>query len=131
MAEARGKVYEHLEATRSVVAGSHLQLASALMNIIDNAIVHNGDASVIWIRTRNTANAIHIEVEDNGPGIPSDEQDLVFKKGYRVRGNQNIAEGFGLGLYLARTMVEKQGGKLSLYSDGRKGSRFVIELPLS
>jgi signal transduction histidine kinase len=131
IAEGKGKICERLEATRSLVAGGELQLTSALMNVIDNAFVYSEGASIIQISTRNTADSIRIEIEDNGPGIPLQEQELIFKKGYRIKSSKNFTDGFGLGLYLAKTMVEKQGGKLCLYSDGRSGSRFTIELPLS
>lgn len=128
--ETHGRIEKQLDASRSIVKGSQLQLSSAIMNIIDNAITYSQGSSVIKVRTRNEVNGINIEIEDNGPGIPSNEQELVFRKAYRVRGAGKLAEGFGLGLYLAKTSVEKNGGKLSLSSDGESGSCFVIELPL-
>jgi two-component system, OmpR family, phosphate regulon sensor histidine kinase PhoR len=128
--EARGTVDKQLGATKIFVRGSQLQLSSAIMNIIDNAITYSQGGSMIRIKTRNEGNGIHIEIEDNGPGIPSNEQEMVFKKAYRVRSGNKLPEGFGLGLYLARTSVEKNGGKLSLSSDGVSGSRFIIQLPL-
>jgi signal transduction histidine kinase len=129
--ETRGRIEKHLNAGKSVVKGSQLQLSSAIMNIIDNAVTYSQAGATIKIRTRNEGNGISIEIEDNGPGIPSNEQELVFKKAYRVRGANKLPEGFGLGLYLAKTSVEKNGGKLSLSSDGVSGSCFVIQLPLS
>ena len=124
------KSRKNLEAAKSVVKGSHLQLSSAIMNIIDNAVTHSQSGSLIRIKTRNEDNGICIEIADNGPGIPVKEHELVFKKAYRVRNGNKLPEGFGLGLYLARTSVEKNGGKLSLSSDGVSGSCFVIELPV-
>lgn len=129
--ETQGRIEKHLNAGKVKVKGSQLQLSSAIMNIIDNAVTYSQGSSLIKIRTRNEGNDIRIEIEDNGPGIPSNEQELVFKKAYRVRSGSKLPEGFGLGLYLARTSVEKNGGKLSLSSDGISGSCFVIELPLS
>ncbi|HEX6890570.1 MAG TPA: ATP-binding protein, partial [Chryseolinea sp.] len=117
-------------ATKSVVKGNQLQLSSAIMNIIDNAVTYSQEASLIKVRTKNEGHGITISIEDNGPGIPSKEQALVFKKAYRVRSGSKLPEGFGLGLYLAKTSVEKNGGKLSLLSDGVSGSCFVIELPV-
>lgn len=129
--ETKGSIEKHLNAGKAIVKGSQLQLSSAIMNIIDNAVTYSQRSSLIKIRTRNEGNGISIEIEDNGPGIPSNEQELVFKKAYRVRSNNKLPEGFGLGLYLARTSVEKNGGKLSLSSNGVSGSCFVIQLPLS
>lgn len=128
--ETHGQIEKHLNASRTMVKGSQLQLSSAVMNIIDNAITYSQGGSVIKITTQNEGAGISIEIEDNGPGIPSHEQELVFKKAYRVRAGNKLPEGFGLGLYLARTSVEKNGGKLSLSSDGVSGSCFVIQLPL-
>lgn len=129
--ETKGSIEKQLNAGKAIVKGSQLQLSSAIMNIIDNAVTYSQGNSRIKIRTRNEGNGISIEIEDNGPGIPSNEQELVFKKAYRVRSSNKLPEGFGLGLYLARTSVEKNGGKLSLSSDGVSGSCFVIQLPLS
>jgi two-component system, OmpR family, phosphate regulon sensor histidine kinase PhoR len=129
--ETKGSIEMHLNAGKVIVKGSQLQLSSAIMNIIDNAVTYSQGGSLIKIRTRNEGNGISIEIEDDGPGIPSNEQELVFKKAYRVRSGNKLPEGFGLGLYLARTSVEKNGGKLSLSSDGVSGSCFVIQLPLS
>lgn len=128
--ETHGCIEKHLIASSVMVKGSQLQLSSAIMNIIDNAITHSQVGAMIKIRTRNEGTGVRIEIEDNGPGIPSHEQELVFKKAYRVRAGNKLPEGFGLGLYLARTSVEKNGGKLSLSSDGVSGSCFVIQLPL-
>lgn len=128
--ETHGQIEKHFDATSSLVKASQQQLSSAIMNIIDNAITYSREGSMIKIRTRNDGNGINIEIEDNGPGILANEQELVFKKAYRVRGEGRLPEGFGLGLYLARTSVEKNGGKLSLSSDGVSGSCFTIRLPL-
>jgi two-component system, OmpR family, phosphate regulon sensor histidine kinase PhoR len=130
--EMNGEVTKQLRAGKSIVRGSKLQLASAIMNIIDNAITYSSrSSSHIQIRTKNDLGGISIEIQDNGPGIPASEQELVFKKAYRIRNNNKLPEGFGLGLYLSKILVEKHGGKLSLSSDGATGSRFVIQLPLS
>jgi len=127
--QGKGKITSSLQATRSTVKGSELQLSSAIMNILDNAIIYSDNASDIRISTRNEGNGICIEIQDDGPGIASHEQALVFRKAYRVRKGKKLPEGFGLGLYLAKTLVEKHGGKLSLSSDGSTGSCFVVQLP--
>jgi signal transduction histidine kinase len=127
--EANAKISVRLDATQPNVVGSEVQLSSAMVNIIDNALCYS-DSPVVEVRTENKDNVIRIEIGDNGPGIPAEEQELVFKKGYRIRNVKKRCEGFGLGLYLARTLVEKQGGKLSLFSDGSNGSHFTIQLPV-
>lgn len=128
--ENNGHIQKHLVASSSIVRASQLQISSAVMNIIDNAITYSHEGSMIKVSTRNDGNGISIEIEDNGPGIPANEQELVFKKAYRVRRESKLPEGFGLGLYIARTSVEKNGGKILLSSDGVSGSCFTIQLPL-
>jgi two-component system, OmpR family, phosphate regulon sensor histidine kinase PhoR len=128
--EMNGEVRKQFQASKSVVKGSKIQLASAIMNIIDNAITYSRSSSCIQIRTKNDLGGISIEIQDNGPGIPTSEQELVFKKAYRTRNSNMLPEGFGLGLYLSKMLVEKHGGKLSLSSDGANGSSFVIQLPI-
>ncbi len=129
--ENHSTIEQYFNAGKSIVRGSHLQLSSVMTNILDNAITYSKDGSAIKVTTKNEGNGIHIAIEDNGPGIPLNEQELVFKKAYRGRSENRLPEGFGLGLYLARASVEKNGGKLSLSSDGVSGSRFIIQLPLS
>jgi signal transduction histidine kinase len=129
--EAKANISVQLDAKQPDVVGSPVQLSSAVINIIDNAINYAGETPEVQIRTQNTNDSISIEIADNGPGIPEEEQGLIFKKGYRIRHGKNKREGFGLGLYLAKTLVERQGGRLSLFSDGNHGSRFTIQLPLS
>jgi signal transduction histidine kinase len=129
--ETKANISVQLDANKPGVFGSAVQLSSAVINIIDNAINYAGEMPEVQIKTQNAGDSISIEIGDNGPGIPEDEQGLIFKKGYRIRNGKNSKEGFGLGLYLAKTLVEKQGGKLSLFSDGNHGSRFTIQLPVS
>jgi signal transduction histidine kinase len=128
--ETKGAITLQLNATRFMVRGNPLQLSSAIMNIIDNATTYCTTEILVCIRTRNEGQGICIEIEDNGPGIPLNEQELVFKRAYRVRNGGHTPEGFGLGLYLAKTSVKKNGGTLSLSSDGVSGSSFLIQLPV-
>lgn len=127
--QLKANVSLNLSASNATVVGSSVQLSSAVINIIDNALCYSSAEPSVLIRTENADSSIKIEIEDNGPGIPAQEQDLVFKKGYRMNSVRKSSEGFGLGLYLAKTLVEKQGGSLSLFSDGIHGSRFTIQLP--
>jgi two-component system, OmpR family, phosphate regulon sensor histidine kinase PhoR len=128
--QAKGTIHRQLAATRTIVKGNQIQLSSAITNIIDNAIIYSSAPFDIQIKTVNEGKGISIEIADKGPGIAPQEQALVFRKAYRARNGKSVAEGFGLGLYLAKTLVEKHGGRLSLSSDGNSGSSFLIKLPL-
>ena len=68
-----------------------------------------------------------IEVHDTGEGIPPDEQDRVFDRFYR--GSATLeGEGFGLGLSIAKRMVQVMGGEIGLHSESGKGSTFWVRL---
>jgi signal transduction histidine kinase len=69
-----------------------------------------------------------VDVIDRGPGIPQDEQAHVFARFYRGR-DRSDAEGFGLGLAIAKRAVERAGGTLTLSSEPERGCRFSIGIP--
>jgi signal transduction histidine kinase len=70
-----------------------------------------------------------IEVEDTGAGIPAAERDRVFERFYRGSGSLE-REGFGLGLAIAKRMVDVMGGEIEVRSEEGRGSVFSIKLPL-
>jgi two-component system OmpR family sensor kinase len=111
----------------ALVRGDEHELYDALSNLVENALKYAPD-SPVEVRVRTEAAAITIDVIDRGPGIPPEEQEQVFARFYRGR-ERNDAEGFGLGLAIARRAVERAGGELTLESTPGKGSRFTISIP--
>ena len=113
-------------------------MAQALGNLMSNAIRYTpagGTVSVIAgvgkLNVTNEAggprkNHLWIRVEDAGPGIPADEQELVFTPFYRSPSIRRFPQGMGLGLTIARDMVSAHGGQLILESTPGKGSAFTI-----
>ncbi len=105
------------------------QLHIAIGNIIDNAIKYCDKALKIDIHLKVKTHSIAIEIIDNGIGIPSEHQQKIFDRFYRVpQGDVHDVKGFGLGLFHVKSIVEKLGGKISVSSNKGKGSMFVIEL---
>lgn len=103
----------------------------AIANILDNAIKYSQCGSDIQIRAQKLYSFVRVEIEDKGIGIPKEEQNKIFTRFYR--GNNDIVknqEGSGIGLYLSRSILEEQGGTVSVRSSLGKGSIFVIQLPL-
>jgi len=106
------------------------RLKIILNNLIANAIkYHDLDKKnpFIFINASKTANYIKITIEDNGRGIEPQYQENVFNMFYRA---SSESEGSGLGLYIAKEMVEKLGGEIALESTFGKGSKFMISLPV-
>ena len=103
-------------------------LRMALQVLIDNAVRYAPAEKPISITGRTTRNGVEIEVADEGPGILGEEMTHLFDKAFRGRNAQGIA-GSGMGLYLAKTVVEAHGGSLSVGNRAHCGAVFTISLP--
>ena len=102
----------------------------ALTNIIDNAIKYSKPHGHIDIGVKWQASSVVITVADKGIGIPADQVRRLFTRFFR--GSNAPAyhtDGSGLGLYIAKTIIEKQGGVISAQSEEGKGTTFTITLP--
>ena len=105
--------------------------AEAIANILDNGIKYSPAGSRIDIRVSRLYSFVRIEIEDRGIGIPKNEQNRIFRRFYRGDNDMVRAQdGSGVGLYLSRTIIERQGGTISVRSAEGEGSTFIIQLPL-
>ncbi len=123
-----GKAIFKYSANNPIVRANCTHLTSAFSNIIHNAIIYNEQVPFLEILTTDTLSGIKIEIRDNGPGIPQEVKNQLFTKGFRYQVKGHHPEGFGMGLYLAKTYIEKQNGSLSVHSDGKTGSTFTVNL---
>lgn len=104
-------------------------------NLISNAIKYTPDDGDILIQVYEPkevpqANALVVEITDNGIGIPEEDQERIFESFYRVRTDEHQRiEGTGLGLAIARAIVEQHGGQISVASKLGEGSTFTLYLP--
>ncbi|OGR63248.1 MAG: hypothetical protein A2X31_11125 [Elusimicrobia bacterium GWB2_63_22] len=106
-------------------------MTQVIDNLIINAIKYAGSGANITVSGTDKGEAVVICVEDNGPGIPPEEQKMVFEKFYRGRNSANQVPGTGLGLAISKSVVEKHGGKIWVESKVGKGSRFCFALPIA
>jgi signal transduction histidine kinase len=107
------------------------KLRQVLVNLVDNAVKYSPGGGRVEIRLRGEPGRCLIEVADGGLGIPSDEQDRIFEKFYRLDPQQKHGiGGSGLGLYICRELVERMDGHLTVDSEPGRGSTFTVELPL-
>lgn len=100
----------------------------AVFNIIDNAIKYSDEGTSINLRINTFEMFSCISVEDHGIGIEEDEIPKLFARFYRSR-EVSDNEGIGVGLYLARQLVEEQGGYIKVKSTPGKGSTFELFFP--
>ena len=113
-----------------VLADRDMIMQSAI-NLLSNAIKYTHQGGRVALRSRTEDNAAVFEVEDTGVGLTKEDAQNVFKKFYRVKKDQQMAGGTGLGLPLAKHIVEDvHGGELSVNSELGKGSVFRVSLPV-
>lgn len=123
--------YVHVDSPEIVFLDKQL-LKTCLTNLIINAYKYSPEGSIVHIKTDQNLNdnKILISVEDQGVGIPADEQVHVFEPFFRANNVSNI-NGTGLGLNITKELVHLMGGKISFESEEGVGSKFDIVFPIS
>ena len=114
-------------APRAVVDAG--RLGRAVVNLISNALKYSPPDRPVVVSLAEGEGEVVISVRDEGVGIPSDEQPCLFQRFYRASTCQR-SEGLGLGLYIARLIVEAHGGRIWVESAEGQGSTFSVALPL-
>jgi len=102
----------------------------ALVNIVDNALKYSPLDSLIEINGRCVQQEVHIEVVDQGTGIPEQDLPYIFDKFYRIKRPDNVS-GTGLGLSITKGLVEAHGGRIEAKSQAGRGTIVSIILPVS
>ena len=106
-------------------------MRAVLQNLLENAIKYTIDGGKIEINVKRESDNLIISIADNGIGIPKDQIKNIFAKFFRARNAiKQETDGSGLGLYIAKSIVEKNGGTLYFESIEGKGSTFYFTVPL-
>lgn len=103
----------------------------AFVNVLDNAVKYSGENTLIQVRVNRLAGNLLVEVEDEGIGIPAKELHKIYQRFYRgEKAGKLVKDGAGVGLYLARSILEQQGGTIFAKRKENKGSIFKMTLPV-
>jgi two-component system, OmpR family, sensor kinase len=108
--------------------GDRQRLTQALVQLADNAVRHTPPDSQIWLGARAQANAVRVWVRDDGPGIPPDQQRVIFDRFARPPAGGH-ARGSGLGLPVVAAIARAHSGQVLLRSSPGAGAEFALELP--
>jgi signal transduction histidine kinase len=133
--EAGCALETHLDPDLPLVMGDPMALKQALQNLLHNAAKYGaGESHWVGVSASRTGGhgkpAVEIHVADRGPGIPADEQPHIFDPFFRGRrALQDQIHGTGLGLNLAKKIVEAHGGSIQVKSAATKGAEFIVRLP--
>jgi signal transduction histidine kinase len=113
-----------------LVYGDPHRLEIVLTNLLGNALKFSPDGSRITLRVWAEGEQLGVDVADNGPGIPEAELERIFDRFYQVEGSERRRQGgAGIGLALAKKLVDLHGGTLSVQSRVGVGSTFSVSLP--
>ncbi|MEN6450450.1 MAG: ATP-binding protein [Thermoguttaceae bacterium] len=105
-------------------------LMQAAINLLSNAVKYTPSGGRVTLRSRMADQEIRFEVQDTGVGLSEEDRDRVFEKFYRVQKDKQMAAGTGLGLPLAKHIIEDvHGGRLAVESTLGQGSTFIVTLP--
>jgi signal transduction histidine kinase len=112
-----------------LVRGDRDRLRQVLTNLLDNAVKYSPAGEAVEVEALAENGIISVEVRDSGPGIAPEHHALIFEKFGRVTGEQ-AKPGTGLGLFIARSIVQAHGGSLEVRSRDGHGAAFALELPV-
>jgi signal transduction histidine kinase len=108
------------------------RIKQVLYNLLDNAIAHTGKGGKVTVKVLEKDKMATVSVADTGEGIPPEDLPMIFERFYRVdKSRTRHTGGSGLGLTIAKRLVEAHGGKISAESQAGKGSIFTFTLPVS
>jgi signal transduction histidine kinase len=128
---SKHKLDVELPAEPLIVRGDPNRLAQVVANLLSNAIKYSPDGGIVKVVGQQNRDVVRVSVRDEGMGIPDELQQRVFAKFFRGNAGASGIQGSGLGLTIARSVVEAHGGRISFESATGKGSVFWLELPIA
>lgn len=105
-------------------------LRNVMLNLLSNAVKYSGEGSTICLTIDVNEQRTRIEVQDEGIGIPEEDQKKLFGKYYRARNATNV-QGTGLGLNIVKRYIDLMEGTIDFVSTPNEGTTFIIEFPMN
>jgi len=114
----------------SRIRGDYAKLEQVITNLLDNAMKFTPPGGRITITLEHDGQFLKTSIQDTGVGIPPEKRSKIFERFYRIeRESPSKVNGTGLGLHIAKNLIEMHGGQISVTSDVGKGSEFSFTLP--
>jgi two-component system OmpR family sensor kinase len=131
---SQGQVTLTTEASNlPIIQGDGDRLVQVFSNLIDNAIKYTPAGGSVKIEGKQAGSFVEINVKDTGIGIAPDDQERIFERFYQADKSRRggTGRGVGLGLAIARQIVQAEGGTLTAHSQPGQGSQFIVKLPIA
>ncbi|MBI2301286.1 MAG: GAF domain-containing protein [Armatimonadetes bacterium] len=113
-----------------VLVGDEPRLEEVLSNLLTNAVKYSPDGGDVTVRLEVRPEGLHVEVADQGVGIPAEHHEAVFQKFARLtQTDERVRGGRGIGLFISRVFVEAHGGRVGVRSEVGQGSTFWFTVP--
>jgi signal transduction histidine kinase len=119
-----------IKAREAIINGNKNTLTEVFVILLDNAVKYSPEDTEINVSSINLAQKIKISVADQGIGISEKDLPHIFERFYRADKSRSQTAGYGLGLSIAKNIIESHSGSINVTSETGKGTVFVVELPL-
>jgi CheY-like chemotaxis protein len=123
------KLEQELDPDCGSVTCDPTRISQVINNLLDNAIKYSPDGGTIRIRSQKQSSEIQVSVQDEGMGIGSDMQEIIFDRFRQLGSSKRGSSGLGIGLYLVRHILSLHNGQVWVDSQLYKGSTFTFSLP--
>jgi signal transduction histidine kinase len=128
MAKAEQQLHWQHEGDDNVLRTNAQALKNILLNLLSNAIKYSPVGASILITTKTNAEEVHLSIQDNGMGIPKNQQKYLFSRFFRAD-NATAIQGTGLGLYIVKKYLEGLEGSIEFESKEGTGTTFYVRFP--
>ncbi len=114
----------------AIIKSDRHRLEQVIGNFLSNAIKYSPEADKVLVTSSLVDGNVRVTVKDFGIGIPTEMQDLVFDRFYRVHSSSQKFPGLGIGLYISAEIIKRHGGQVGVISD-KEGTEFYFEIPVA
>src|SRR5579859_5315850 len=114
----------------TTITADHDRIAQVIGNLLDNAIKYSPQGGQIVVSLEMKQGNYYIQIIDQGIGVSTEHYDHIFERFYRIRSATSHYSGIGLGLYVAKAIIERHGGEIGFFNNANIGTTFYFTLPL-